>query len=74
MKITIEGTKAEIAEIIAEIRKRDKEYITIPYYPHLTNPYKPTIVCTDHTDPCKTVTRPEDIKTTHATFGDLYER
>ena len=37
MKITIEGTKSEIMEILAEIRRRDKEYITItnpsPIYP-----------------------------------------
>lgn len=33
MKITIEGTKAEIMEILTEIRRRDKEYITVP------NPY-----------------------------------
>lgn len=33
MKITIEGTKSEIMELLAEIRRRDKEYITVP------NPY-----------------------------------
>lgn len=30
MKITIEGTKPEIMELLAEIRRRDKEYITVP--------------------------------------------
>lgn len=29
MKITIEGTKSEIMELLAEIRRRDKEYITV---------------------------------------------
>ena len=33
MKVTIEGTKAELMELLAEIRRRDKEYITVP------NPY-----------------------------------
>lgn len=30
MKVTIEGTKSEIMELLAEIRKKEKEYITVP--------------------------------------------
>ncbi len=61
MKVTIEGTKAEIIEILAEIRRRDKEYITVPWYP--TYPYKttwadttPIITCSENEQKSNTIT------------------
>lgn len=41
MKVTIEGTKAELMELLAEIRRRDKEYITVPS-PYYVTPTYPT--------------------------------
>ena len=56
MKVTIEGTKAELMELLAEIRRRDKEYITVPspyyvyptYTPYITKPYITTCETTAH--------------------------
>ena len=60
MEVIIKGTKEEIKELLAEIRKR--EYISVPS-PITINPCKPW--WKDHT--VYTVTRPEDIKTTYTT-------
>ena len=53
MKITIEGTKSDIMELLAEIRRRDKEYITVPnpypIYPtkyHTKSPWYYEVTCT----------------------------
>ncbi len=54
MKVTIEGTKAELMELIAEIRRRDRDYITVPNYvyptytPYITKPYIKTGETTAH--------------------------
>ena len=70
MKITIEGTKEEMMDLLKEIRKRDS--LTVPSSPNgpiTTNPCpyerkpwwtKPEFTTT----PINTITRPEDIKTT----------
>ena len=36
MEVIIKGTKEEIKELLAEIRRKDKEYITVPYYQPIT--------------------------------------
>lgn len=40
MEVIIKGTKEEIKELLAEIRRKDKEYITVPTYP--INPTRPS--------------------------------
>ena len=61
MKITIEGTKEEMMDLLKEIRKKDslKQPITINPCPYERKPWWAT-----ETTPIKTITRPEDIKTT----------
>ena len=54
MEVIIKGTKEEIKELLAEIRRRDKEYITVPNYvyptytPYITKPYIITGETTAH--------------------------
>ena len=40
MEVIIKGTKEEIKELLAEIRRKDKEYITVPS-PITINPCEP---------------------------------
>ena len=61
MEVIIKGTKEEIKELLAEIRKR--EYITVPLnYCENPKPWWAT-----ETTPIRTITRPEDIQTTYTT-------
>lgn len=69
MEVIIKGTKDEIKELLAEIRKR--EYISVPS-PITLNPCEPYWRT-------NTTTRPEDIKTTYttttgSTMGDGYAK
>ena len=67
MKITIEGTKEEMMDLLKEIRKRDS--LTVPSSPNSPIPINPCPYerkpwWATETTPIRTITRPEDIKTT----------